>query len=308
MRQARTIIGIALGAMLASCGNQQLAPVTGGDLGDSTTRVTAQAVRTGNHQIAAHAGDREGMPSGWLESEWENSIQAINSALGKAVRYVELDLQLNRNPAAITNATPYGILYLHHNGACEVISSTGQGTGTKFNIASAPPASVDRCAERLENVINASPSFFANQMMLEMKSDTGFTQWLPYALYHLLKKKSIRTTGIITSLNETMLVGLRNLASADGVTMNLTRVYGALTKPTTDDLDRAKSLGFKYVSANVNDWFYSDADYAKNIGLYTMGWHWILTPPAAANARAVDLDLDIMVTDAITNLKSYGWN
>jgi hypothetical protein len=87
----------------------------------------------------------------------------------------------------------------------------------------------------------------------------------------------------------------------------VTRVYGATTKPTRDDLNRAKNLGFRYVSANVNDWFKVDVDYAKDIGLYTMGWHWILTPPAAANATAVNLDLDIMITDAITNMQSYGW-
>jgi glycerophosphoryl diester phosphodiesterase len=287
-----------LTALLASCGNQTPAPA-----GVAKT----QAVRVGNHQIAAHAGDREGMPNGWLESEWENSIQAINSALGKAARYVELDLQLNRNPAAITDATPYGILYLHHNRTCEVINASGQGTGTKFDIASAAPSSVDRCAERLENVINASTNAFPYQMMLEMKADTGYTEWIPYAVYHLLKKKGIRTTGIITSLNEGMLVGLRNLAAADGVTLNLTRVYGATTKPTRSDLDRAKSLGFKYVNANVNDWFQSDVDYAKSIGLYVLGWHWSLTTPAAANATAVNLDLDIMVTDAITDLQAYGW-
>jgi hypothetical protein len=292
---------IVLAALLASCG------ATTETNSEDAARVTTQAVRVGNHQIAAHAGDREGMPNGWLESEWENSIQAINSALGKAVRYVELDLQLNRNPAAITSTTPYGILYLHHNRTCEVINSSGQGTGTKFDIATAAPSSVDRCSERFENVINASPNAFVYQMMLEMKEDTGFAQWMPYAVYHLLKRKGIRTTGIITSLNEGMLTLLRDLAAQDSVTMNLTRVYGATTKPTTNDLNRAKSLGFRYVSANVNDWFQSDADYAKSIGLYTMGWHWIITPPPAANATAVNLDLDIMITDAITNMQSYGW-
>jgi glycerophosphoryl diester phosphodiesterase len=265
----------------------------------------ALAARPGNKEIAAHAGDREAKPASWKEDEWENSIQAVRLAFDRGVRWVEVDLQLNRHPEAITSSTPHGILYLHHNSTCEVIDSNGRGTGTFYNIGTDRPSLVDRCAERVSNMFNT----FGNpqRWYMEMKENTGFRTQLPKAIYHLLKQRGWRTSVIVSSLQEDMLMNLRDEAALDGVTMNLMRVYGATTKPTNAMVDRARSLGFKYVNANVNDWSQTVVDYAKDRGMYVAGWHWILTSCTSGNERANTLGLDIMVTDCIGDLQARGW-
>jgi glycerophosphoryl diester phosphodiesterase len=264
------------------------------------------AVRPGNKEIAAHAGDRESKPAGWKEDEWENSIQAVRLAFDRGVRWVEIDLQLNRHPAAITSATPYGILYLHHNETCEEIDSSGHGKGSFHNIGRDHPSNVDKCAERLSNMFNT----FGNpqRWYMEMKEDTGYRTELPKALYHLLKQKGWRTTVIVSSLQEDMLITLRDQAARDGVTMNLMRVYGAGALGGGWTIDHAKQQGFKYVNFNTNDWTQGLVDYAKDKGMYVAGWHWLLTDCESANNRADSLGLDIMVTDCIGHLQSKGWH
>jgi hypothetical protein len=76
------------------------------------------------------------------------------------------------------------------------------------------------------------------------------------------------------------------------------------TWPNTAELDRVKTLGFRYVAANVNNWKQNEVNHAKKIGLYTAGWHWIVTSPADANRKAVEFDLDIMITDSINDFRA----
>ncbi|CAM3913684.1 glycerophosphodiester phosphodiesterase [Deinococcus frigens] len=278
--------------LLAACGQAPTPDAASSALDQAS--LNALAVRPSNKQIAAHAGDGAARPYGWDENEWENSIQALTKAKAQGVRWIEVDLQLNRHPSAVS-ANSYGILYMHHNRYCKVIDSSGRVTGPTIDIATADPAQVDRCAERLENVLNSVG--YTGHWMFEMKDDTGYTVDLPKALNALLKKRGQRTTEVITSLNENMLITVRDAAAYDQVKLNLTRVYGATTKPTNADIDRSRGLGFRYVSANVNDWDQSVVDYAKERQLYTMGWHWELTSPRDGNTRGVNLGVDVMITD-----------
>ena len=250
------------------------------------------------------------MPSSWKESEWENSVQAIGGAFNKNARYIEIDAQLNRHPNAVTSSTPYGILYTHHDARCEEINSSGQGTGVWRNIASDDPVLVDRCAERLSNVFNRWP--YANRYIIEMKNDTGFTEWLPKTLYHLLNAKGWRTTVIVSSLNETLLTNLRNEAVRNGITMNLMRVFGYSHQISLSDMDNAVNKGFRYIAGTTfsslsRGWTPGGVEDAKARGLYVVGWHWADAPVSTSNQQAVALDLDIMITDSISDLQQRGW-
>lgn len=72
-----------------------------------------ESTQASTNQIAAHRGDLEARPSGWIKTEWDNSVQAISSARSKNVSLTEVDLQLNRSASALTQNSD-GILYLHH--------------------------------------------------------------------------------------------------------------------------------------------------------------------------------------------------
>ena len=288
---------IILGLLLAGCGS---------DLSEAP-ELSTQA-RVGKNEIIAHAGDREAKPSGWKEAEWENSVQAVKSAINKQPRWIEIDVQLNRHSTAITSTTPYGILYVHHDKTCEVIDSSGQGTGTKRNIETDAPSLVDQCAERLNNMMNlkwANGSAIVNRWVLEMKSGGN----LPLALYDLLERRGQRTSEIVSSLDSNALIALRNRAAQDGVAMNLMRVHWAGDDVSQGDLRWSRDQGFKYVAANIGFIGTINTAYAKDIGLYIGGWHWANVDAATANDWAAGRDLDFMITDGITGLDAKpGWD
>jgi glycerophosphoryl diester phosphodiesterase len=266
--------------------------------------------RAGNRQIVAHAGDREAMPSGWKESEWENSVQAIRSAISKAPRWIEIDVFLNRHPSAITTATPYGILYVHHDPNCERIDSSGRGTGVWRNVETDDPLLVDQCAERLDNILNlrdAGGNRLTNRWVIEMKPGRHNND-LPKALYNLLSKRGQRTSEIVSSIDTNMLISLRHEAAAQNLTMNLMRVHWLGDPVSRGDLDWSKQQGFRYVAANYGFIFRWDVDYAKDIGLNIGGWHWADVTPESGNAWAHEFGFDFMISDAITDLRvNYGW-
>jgi glycerophosphoryl diester phosphodiesterase len=282
--------------------------------------INAQTPRVGNHEIAAHAGDREAMPPGWNENEWENSIQAIYSAFIKRPRWVEIDVFLNTHPSAITPATPHGILFVHHNNWCRQINTQGQPFGNTIYLNTDDPKTVRLCAERLDNLMAKFPlaQRRGTRFLIEMKPDDDRRVALPNALYHLLKQRGERTSNIVSSMSEEMLSILLEIGRTDreapcspttGCTMPLMYVYNILpavgsTWPNTAELDRVKTLGFRYVAANVNNWKQNEVNHAKKIGLYTAGWHWIVTSPADANRKAVEFDLDIMITDSINDFRA----
>jgi glycerophosphoryl diester phosphodiesterase len=274
-----------------------------------TEELETQA-RVGNREIVAHAGDRESMPSGWKESEWENSVQAVRNAINKAPRWIEIDIFLNRHPSAITSSTPYGILYVHHDPNCERIDSSGRGTGVWRKVETDDPSLVDQCAERLTNILNmrdANGNLLTNRWVLEMKSGQ-YNTLLPDALYHLLTQRGQRTSEIVSSLNTDMLIDLRQQAAAQGLTMNLMRVHWYGDDANRWDMDWSKQQGFKYVAVSSGNIAWWDVDYAKDIGLRIGGWHWADVSPANGNSWAANLDLDFMISDAITNMRSYsGW-
>lgn len=299
MRQHLNVLFLSvLAVALSSCSN-----FAAEDALDLSTQA-----RTGLKQIVAHAGDREAKPSGWNEAEWENSVQAVQSAINKQPRWIEIDVQLNRHATAITSATPYGILYVHHDKTCEVINSSGQGTGTQRNIETDAPSLVDQCAERLSNLMNlkwANGSTITNRWVLEMKSGGN----LPLALYDVLERRGQRTTEIVSSLDHNRLITLRDRAAQDGVNMNLMRVHIYGDPVSRGDLDFSKQQGFRYVAVNYGNIFTWDVPYAKDIGLYIGGWHWADVSPQDGNAWANNLDFDFMITDAISDLDSKpGWD
>lgn len=266
--------------------------------------------RAGAKEIIAHAGDRAAMPSGWKESEWENSVQAIRSAIAKNPRWIEIDIFLNRHPEAITTNTPHGIVYVHHDPKCERIDANGRGTGTWRNIEIDRPAQVDECAERLENILNlrdSSGRILINRWVIEMKSGKHNSD-LPRALYHLLTRRGQRTTEIVSSINSDMLIALRNLASQQGIAMNLMRVLAWGHVPSNATMDWSKQQGFKYVAVEFGAYNGSVGDYAKDIGLRIGIWHWVDWSPKFANKMTNKWDMDFMISDDITDLKTYpGW-
>jgi glycerophosphoryl diester phosphodiesterase len=266
--------------------------------------------RLGDRQIVAHRGDRQANPPGWKTSEWDNSAQAIKSAINKAPRWIEIDIFLNRHPSAITSSTPYGILYVHHDSSCEQIDANGRGTGVWRKVETDAPTDVDKCAERLNNILNlrdASGRLLTNRWVIEMKPGQ-YNALLPDALYHLLTQRGQRTTEIVSSINTDMLIDLRQQAAAQGLTMNLMRVHWYLDDANRWDLDWSKQQGFKYVAVSSGNITWWDVAYAKDIGLKIGGWHWIDVSPANGNAWAANLDLDFMISDDINNMRSYaGW-
>lgn len=302
MRQNWVIWTISIFCLfIAGCGYQ--API------DPQPALEIQT-RTGAKEIVAHAGDRAAMPAGWKESEWENSVQAIRSAIAKNPRWIEIDIFLNRHPEAITTSTPHGIIYVHHDPRCERIDASGRGLGIWRNIETDRPALVDECAERLDNVLNlrdANGNLLINRWVIEMKSGNHNSD-LPRALYHLLSRRGQRTTEIVSSLNTDMLIALRNIASQQSITMNLMRVlwYGHI--PSNATMDWSKQQGFKYVAVEYGSWNNFAANHAKSIGLRIGMWHWADVDPRNANWWANALDLDFMISDDIADLKTYpGW-
>lgn len=288
---------ISLALLLGGCAS---------DFGQTPEPELQTQARAGLKQIIAHAGDREVKPSSWKEAEWENSIQAVKSAINKQPRWIEIDVQLNRHSTAITPATPYGILYVHHDKTCEVINSSGQGTNTKRNIETDPPYLVDQCAERLNNMMNlkwVNGSAITNRWVLEMKSGGN----LPGALYKLLKDRGQRTTEIISSLEDANLSAYQTFAVQDGLqkgSLRLMRVHYYGDPVSRGDLDFSKREGFKYVAVNYGNIFTWDVPYAKDIGLQIGGWHWADVSPQAGNTWANNLDFDFMISDAISDLDS----
>ncbi len=276
------------------------------------TASPAWAQRAGNKEIAAHAGDWESIPSGWNENEWENSIQAIMRAFVKAPRWVEIDAQLNRDS---------GKLYAHHNATCQVINVSGQPIGSTLDIRSGPDRAVRFCAERIENLLARFPqhTFRSTRFLIEMK-DQGSAEantLLVDAMYTMLKQRGERTINIVSSMEDSMLLQLRDKGRADrqppchpttGCTLPLMKIFPMFYKPVKADFDKVKANGFKYASPNIQTLYKEDVVYAKSIGLYVGAWHWghLNSGPTneQANFAANDMDLDIYITDSISDFRT----
>ena len=278
----------------------------------STVATPASAQRAGNKEIAAHGGDWASIPSGWREDEWENSIQAIVAAFVKAPRWVEIDAQLNRDD---------GKLYAHHNETCEVINLQGQPRGLTVNLRSDGSHVARLCAERIENLLARFPThtFRSTRFLIEMK-DQGSAEantLMVDAMYKMLKQRGERTINIVSSMSDSMLLQLRDKGRADrqppchpttGCTLPLMKVFGMFYKPVKTDFDAAKTNGFKYVASNIQTLQKTDVNYAKSIGLYVGAWHWghLNSGPTneQANFAANDMDLDIYITDSISDFRT----
>lgn len=70
-----------------------------------------------------------------------------------------------------------------------------------------------------------------------------------------------------------MLIALRNLASQDGLTMNLMRVLWFGHVPSNATMDWSKQQGFRYVAVEYGGWNTIAANHAKAIGLHIGMWH-----------------------------------
>jgi glycerophosphoryl diester phosphodiesterase len=283
------------------------------------TTAPAWAQRAGNKEIAAHAGDRQYMPVGYPENEWENSVTAVNMAFLKKPRWVEIDVQLNRHPISL-DVNPNGLLFVHHEPKCSRINLLGQTSGPEINVQYDDPRQVVKCAERLDSFLAKYPvaSHRGTRFILEMKASlfpgigNDIKQHLPIALYELLKRRGQRTTEIVSSLNEDMLTALRDLGRADrqapcssttGCKLPLMLVYGRFDNPNNAEMDRIKAKGFRYVNLNLAALTQEKVNYIKSIGMYVSGWHYADQDPIWSNTQAASLDLDIFMTDAIDDFR-----
>ncbi len=279
----------------------------------SVTEPEIETTQTSTNQIAAHRGDLEARPSGWIKTEWDNSVQAISSARNKSVSLTEVDLQLNRSASALAQ-NPDGILYLHHESTCDVIDQNGRPTGERHNVATASLAQVDRCAERLSNVLN---TYAGSTFILEMKFNARYASQIPKALYNLLRARGERTVHVVSSLEPDLLEDLKAFADADRVSMSLLRVFG--WRPfqwkwvSQGNIRDAQNKGFNWVAFHYENVSEANIDYAQNLGLTVGGWHWDDPPTGSAvtcsqAAPWADRNtLGFMIIDCIGDLKARGW-
>lgn len=291
---------------LASC-SQGPAPISPEEANDDTQLETL--ARAGRHIVFAHRGDQAVRPSSWLKSEWDNSRGAILSALNSGVPRIEIDLKLNRSAQALAQ-TPYGILYVHHDSQCTEVDSLGRSTGVKRNVENDAPYLVDRCAERLETILNLRDNrgyTGRGRWVLEMKTGDN-DNYMALALGTMLQARGQLGSEIISSLSRDLLTGMKNFGNNAGVSMNLMDVYPFAYWVPRWQLRKSKRLGFNYVAANVI--FRSNIAYAKDIGLNIGGWSWApISSAQSGNQWAVDRDLDFMLSDNIYHLSGFtGWN
>ena len=299
MMKKRIWVSILAALMLSAC--------------SSVSEPELETTQTSANQIAAHRGDLEARPSGWLKTEWDNSVQAISSARNKNVSLIEIDLQLNRSASALAQ-NPDGVLYLHHESTCDVIDRNGRPTGERYNVATASLAQVDRCAERLSNVLT---TYAGSKFILEMKFNAAYASQIPKALYNLLKARGERTVHVVSSLEPKLLSSLKAFADADGVRMSLLRVFGwrpfEVKWVSQRNIRNAQNAGFGWVAFHYKNVSEANIDYAQNRGLTVGGWHWDDPPTGSAvtcsqAAPWADRnDLDFMIIDCIGALKDRNW-
>ena len=135
------------------------------------------------------------------------------------------------------------------------------------------------------------------------------------ALYNVLSSKDRLNAEIVTSMDVDFLKRFKQLADTyprGKQTVLLAHVYrlfvGNLSKAK---MDEDKAAGFEYSSGPVKDWTTDLVDYAAKIGIQTMAWGWDTNIPVVGsrdpiydNKRGVELCVDFMLTEAITDLNN----
>ena len=275
------------------------------------TRVRPQGLLAtpGRSQIVAHDGDKEAntMEDKSLTNDnWNYSSTSAQSAFNKDVDWLETDVILNM---------PTGYLYMQHSADCK------KANGTTVNLMTAQPVEIGECAELFENQLDTIGR--AGQWMIEIKGnlDKGSNMTSDYryevitALYNVLEKRNRLSTEIITSMDKEVLRMFKERADRRGIWVHLGRVYplslivNGDNRPTKSSLDADLAQGFSYASAAFKDWTNENIDYAKKIGLGTMGWGWDDwwtggRDPISDNQRGIDLCVDFLLTENIRHLKS----
>lgn len=293
---------------------------------NEANQLTAASLKSapGVMQIVSHDGDKEANPDGekgFKDVDWNYKTVSLQSALTKKVSWLETDVIMNNDGVT---------LYMNHDEFCKV------GTET-LNLYTATPAVIDtrKCAERFTTQLD-SIAGTTGKWMIEVKGDLdkgskmspAYRNKVALAVYNVLSSRNRLGTEIVTAMDVDFLKRFKQLADTDTrgkQAVHLAHVYpltltanGINNQPSKARLDEDKAAGFEYASAAVKDWKtlqngndFSVVDYAAQIGIQTMAWGWdtnipVLNPrdPIADNTRGVELCVDFMLTEAITDLNN----
>jgi glycerophosphoryl diester phosphodiesterase len=342
MRTRLAIIAITA-ALISACGqspstNEKITE-TGTILENIPTENQASQLTTaslksalGVMQIVSHDGDKEANPNDPFvgDVDWNYKTVSLKSALTKKVSWLETDVIMNNDGVT---------LYMNHDELCKVKSLTNPNNTDTLNLYTATPAVIDarKCAERFTTQLD-SIAGTTGKWMIEVKGDLdkGSKMTLAYrnkvavAVYNVLNSRNRLNTEIVTAMDVDFLKKFKQLADTDPrgkKAVHLAHVYpltltanGINNQPSKLRLDADKLAGFEYASAAVRDWKtlqngndFSVVDYAAQIGIQTMAWGWdtnvpflggILRNPIEDNKRGVELCVDFMLTEAITDLNN----
>jgi len=272
--------------------------------GGASNGVHALSFTSGSMQIVAHDGDKEG--TSYTNYIWNYSSASAQSSFAKGVQWLETDVILNRSS---------GILYMGHDEECIADDGKTLNLWTDYSV----DIDASHCAERFTTQLDTLGN--EGKWMIELKGDKTFgSEMTPEyreavvnSVYETLNERGRLSSEIVTSMDREALLMFKARADREGKTVYLAHVYPlslnpfTTNRPTETRLNQDVADGFQFASAAVKDWSNDLIDYARGIGLQTMGWGWDdgyiqERDPVGDNGRGIDLCVDYMLTEAITDL------
>lgn len=103
------------------------------------------------------------------------------------------------------------------------------------------------------------------------------------------------------SLSDSALMTLRS--EDDALKLMRVRATSGAIKVTRSYIDETQDMGMQAINVNLWAWSPELVEYARSQGLITSGWAW---PSAdeSTNTDAIELDLDMWMTDRLDDLHS----